>query len=306
MIKIYQKKIGDSIVKEIEEVRTGCWIYAQNINEEETSFLEEKFNLNPNTLKDAMDPYEVPRVEIDEKIIYIFTRVPQKLEEKIITTPLLIVVGSNFVMTLSKTESPILNKFIKDRLNFTTTQKTQLVLRFLSEIMKTYNDFLSDISKDVREINAKFNKINEKIIMKFVSFEEILNDFLLALTHTNPALKKIISGKFIQLYREDQELMEDLVLSTNQLVDLCNSTLKNIVNIREAYSTIISNNLNKVIKLFTSLTVILTIPTIIASLYGMNVGLPFANNPNAFWIVIGGTVVVVSVVFYVFSRNRWL
>ncbi|MBU4204757.1 hypothetical protein KKH26_01065 [Patescibacteria group bacterium] len=186
MIKIYQKRINDSTIKEIEEFRPGCWIYAQNINEEEVAFLERKFNLNPNTLKDAMDPYEVPRVEIEENIVYIFTRVPQKSEEKIITTPLLITVGPDFVMTLLKTESPILNKFIENRLSFTTTQKTQLVIRFLSEIMKAYNGFLSNISKDVREISAKFSKINEKIIMNFVNFEEILNDFLLALTHTNP------------------------------------------------------------------------------------------------------------------------
>lgn len=306
MIKIYQKTINDSTIKEIEEFQTGSWIYAQNINKDEMDFLEKKFHFNPNILRDAMDPYEVPRVEIDKKIVYIFIRVPQKLGEKIITTPLLIAVGQNFVMTLSETDNLIISRFIKNSLNFTTTQKTQLVLKFISEIIKAYNIFLFDINKDVREVSAKFSKINEKIIINFVNFEEIINDFLLALTHTNPVLKNIMSGKFIKIYKDDQELMEDLFLNTNQLVELCKSTLKNIVNIREAYSTIISNDLNKVIKLFTSLTVILTIPTIIASLYGMNVMLPFMNNPNAFFMIISGTIIIIILVVYIFYRNRWL
>jgi magnesium transporter len=130
--------------------------------------------------------------------------------------------------------------------------------------------------------------------------------FFASLTQINPVLQNIISGKLIELYKEDHELTEDLVVSSNQLVELCKSTLKNIVNIREAYSTIVTNDLNKVIKLFTSLTVILTIPTIIASLYGMNVALPFANHPDAFWLVGGIIIFIITVVFWIFNRNRWL
>ena len=279
---------------------------AQNATEEEIAVLEKDFKLDSNILKDALDPYEAPRVETEDGIVYIFTRVAQKSEERIVTVPLLIAVGPDFVLTLSKEESQILNKFMGKDLSFTTTQKTQLLLRILSEIMRSYNSFLTSISRNVREASGKVEKINEKVIMNFVGFEEELNDFLSALTHTNPVLQSILGGKLIKLYEQDGELMEDLILSANQLIELCNSTLKNIVNIREAYSTIVSNNLNKVIKLFTSLTVILTIPTIIASLYGMNIGLPLANNPNAFWILITVTVFIVSVIFYVFSRNKWL
>lgn len=306
MIKIYQKRISDSEIKEVPDFRPGSWVCAQNATEEEIAVLEKDFKLDSNILKDALDPYEAPRVETEDGIVYIFTRVAQKSEERIVTVPLLIAVGPDFVLTLSKEESQILNKFMGKDLSFTTTQKTQLLLRILSEIMRSYNSFLTSISRNVREASGRVGKINEKVIMNFVGFEEELNDFLSALTHTNPVLQSILGGKLIKLYEQDGELMEDLILSANQLIELCNSTLKNIVNIREAYSTIVSNNLNKVIKLFTSLTVILTIPTIIASLYGMNIGLPLANNPNAFWILITVTVFIVSVIFYVFSRNKWL
>ena len=235
-----------------------------------------------------------------------FTRTPQAIEEKINTAPLLVAAGPDFVLTVSKEKNPIMDKFTKNSLNFTTTQKTQLVLRFLSEVMNAYTEFLANISKNIRQTSDKISKINEKTIASFVDFEEVINDFLLALNYTSPALQKIMSGKHIKLYKEDQELMEDLVLSSNQLVELCHSTLKNIVNVREAYSTIVTNELNRVIKLFTSLTVILTIPTIIASFYGMNVALPFSQRPDAFWLVFWTTTVIVGAVSFLFVRKRWL
>ena len=306
MIKIYQKRVSDSEVKEVSDFRPGSWIRVQNANEEEIAFLEKDFKLDANILKDALDPYEAPRVEIEDGMVYIFTRVAQKAEERIVTVPLLIAIGPDFVLTLSKEENQILNKFMGKNLSFTTTQKTQLLIRILSEIMKSYNSFLTSISRNVREASGRVGKINEKVIMNFVSFEEELNDFLSALTHTSPVLQNILGGKLIKLYEQDGELMEDLILSADQLIGLCQSTLKNIVNIREAYSTIVTNDLNRVIKLFTSLTVILTIPTIIASLYGMNVRLPLSGNPEAFWIILLAIVVIVSVILYVFSRNRWL
>ena len=305
MIKIYQKKLTDSEIKEVTDFRPGSWICVQNVSEEEIATLE-RFKLDLNILKDALDPFEVPRVEIENEVVYIFTRLAQELNGRITTVPLLIAIGPDFVLTLSKEENQIINKFVDNSLDFTTTQKTQLVLRIFSEIMKNYNNFLTSISRSVREASGRVGKINEKVIIDFISFEEELNDFLLSLTHINPVLQKILSGKIIKLYAQDGELMEDLILSANQLISLCQSTLKNIVNIREGYSTIVTNDLNRVIKLFTSLTVILTIPTIIASLYGMNVGLPLANSPHAFLIIILGTISVVSIVFYIFSRNRWL
>ncbi len=306
MIKIFQKKINDKEVREVSGFKPGSWIRVYDTNEKELAELEKKFKTDADILKDALDPYEVPRVEVDNGIVYIFTRTPQAIAEKINTSPLLIAVGSDFVMTVSKTENPVLTKFIKNEPDFATTQKTQLVLKFLFEIMKSYNSFLTGISRSVRETGDRVSKINNKTIISFVNSEEVLNDFLLALTHTNPSLQKIMSGKLIKLYKQDQELAEDLVLNTEQLIELSKSSLKNIVNIREAYSTIITNDLNKVIKLFTSLTVILTIPTIIASLYGMNVALPLSQRLDAFWLITFGITVIVAVISFIFAKKRWL
>lgn len=306
MIKIYQKRLNDTELHEVNEFKTGCWINAQDISEKEIVDLEERYKVDANVLKDVLDPYESTRIEISDGVIYIFVRAPQGLDDKIVTEPLLIIVGSDFIMTLSKTKIEALKRFEDNKINFTTTQKTQLVIRFFSEIMRLYNFSIMGINKDIRGVSRRFSRINEKIIINFVAIEEVLNDFLLALTHTKPVLQNILGGKVIKLYEADQELTEDLVLNTDQLMELCRSNLKHIVTVREAYSAILTNDLNKVIKLFTALTVVLTIPTIVASLYGMNVFLPFGENPYMFWIIIMAIIGVISFVLYIFNRNRWL
>jgi len=159
-------------------------------------------------------------------------------------------------------------------------------LQIFSRINQVYNKFLTDISKNVRSVSVKLEKIENKDVIRFVNFEIILNDFLTALNPINNLLQDLLSGKFLKLYEKDKDLIEDLSLGTGQLIERCRADLKTIVNIRESYSTIITNNLNRVIKLLTALTIILTIPTIIASIYGMNVRLPLADNPLAFnWII---------------------
>ncbi|RMD59430.1 magnesium transporter CorA family protein, partial [Candidatus Parcubacteria bacterium] len=123
---------------------------------------------------------------------------------------------------------------------------------------------------------------------------------------TSTILQNLLKGGYFPLYEEDEELVEDLLLSTNQLIEMSKATLKYIVNIRDAYSTIMSHELNRVMKILTSLTIILTIPTMIASFYGMNVALPWATSPLAFVGIILFTLVVSVLLLVLFIKNRWL
>src|SRR5690606_9313835 len=136
--------------------------------------------------------------------------------------------------------------------------------------------------------------------------EEILNDFKPSLAGTDNVLKLLASSRFLHLTKHDTERFEDIHLSNKQIIDNCSDTLDIIRNVRGAYTTILTNNLNNVIKFFTSMTVILTIPTIVASLYGMNVSLPFAEHPMAFFGIVTLTIGVVTVSLYIFLKRDWL
>jgi magnesium transporter len=311
MIKIYHKTIKDRELGEIADFRVGSWIYAENPTEEELQKIASDFSLDAGLLKDAVDPYEVPRFEINKGTLFLFTRAPfQEQNGRVSTLPLLIAMGSNFVLTISQIHFPFFKKFEENKMEFTTTQKTKLLIQFFSEIIASYNNFLTNINRSVRSVSVKVENINNQNIIQFVTFEGIINDFLSDLIPTSAILNNLISatssGRFLELYEEDKDLIEDLSLGSNQLIELCRATLKTIVNIREAYSTIMTNNLNRVIKFFTALTIIMTIPMIISSFYGMNIHLPLSKHPLAFWGIAAGTIIIVFTLLVIFIKKRWL
>ena len=306
MITIYYKTLKEQELQTLEKFKTGSWVAVENPTEEELDFLAQNLTLNRDLLADAVDPHEVPRVEREGGVTYVYTRVPFQEEIEATTAPLMIAVGKNFVLTISHRSLPFFTKFHEGRVEFYTTQKTKLFLQIFSEINTTYSSFINNIAKNVRGVTVRLEDIGNKEIKQFVMFEGSLNDFLAALVPTNTLLNNLLSGKFLQLYEQDHELVEDLMLSNRQLIELCQSNMRSISNVREGYSTIMSNNLNRVIKILTALTIILTVPTIIASFYGMNVRLPLADSPDAFLVVLGVTILVSIVVLALFLKNRWL
>lgn len=307
MITIYHKTVKDTTPKVLENFKTGVWIDVIDPNDIELSRLANELSLEHDLLKDALDIYEVPRLEKEDGIVYVFTRVPYQDDNKrVLTIPMLVVLGTNFVLTLSREAVPAIDKLREAKVSFSTTQKTKLFLQIFSEINSAYTSFLTFISRRVRSLSSQIEQITNREISQFVSYEAVLNDFLGALIPTNSILNMLLSRKTIALYEGDVDLVEDLVLGSGQLIELAKSNLKNIVNIREAYATILTNNLNQVLKLLTSLTIILTVPMIISSFYGMNVTLPFADSPFAFVGIISITLGITLALLITFIRNRWL
>ena len=261
---------------------------------------------------DALDLHEVPRLEIKKGVAYIFTRSPVRNGKEITTSPILIAVGKDFVVTIAQTEVSFMEDLIRSRrqktlpVDFSTTQKTKLVSLFLHEIHKRYDRYVLEIQRDIRSSQVRLENINNKDIMKLVAYESTLNDFLNALVPTSAFFQTLLAGKVLELYERDKDFMEDIFLSNNQTIERCKSSLKNIINTRGAYSTIMTNNLNRVIHLLTAITIILTIPTIISSMYGMNVPLPFSDSPVAFLGILGATFLVSFTLFFILKRNKWI
>lgn len=305
MVHFYYRNLKEKSVRTLEEFRKGAWVYVENPTDKEIAGLVDQFSLEAGHLQDARDIYEVPRLELEDKTVYIFTRFAYIENSNVYTSPVLFIVGEDFFITITEKTYYTFKKFISEK-RFYTTQKNKLLLQLLLQINQSYNSFVNNISKEVRSMGIRLEKVNNKDIVRFVRFESILNDFLSALIPTNAILQNILSGKYFKLYEEDKDLIEDLQLNTHQLIDLSNANLRNIVNYREAYSAIMTNNLNQVIKLFTSLTVILTIPTIIASIYGMNVHLPFESHPLVFPGILGVIILIAGALVFLFWKKNWL
>ncbi len=303
----YFRNIRGETLDAIETPRKGSWVRVVNPDKKELEDLEKKFNLDADLLADGIDLYESPRIEHDNGNLYIYVRYSRPVGEYTSTHPVLIVVMPDKVLTVSRIESePVLN--LLNAGNLVTTQKLKLVLRLLEEINKGYRQHLNGVTKKILGTRNRLQRtiISNEDILNFIDVEEDLNEFLAALQPYGVVLNALLNGKYMKLHEEDEDLIEDLELSASELIELTKSRLKTIQNMREAYNTIATNNLNKVFKRLTSIAIFMSIPTIIGGIYGMNIALPFQSREQAFLIVATITALVTVVFVLFFKRKRWL
>ncbi len=307
MITHYFRTLKDSELKQLETVRTGIWTHVVNPTPEELVFLKQEFALDELMLDDATDFFEVPRFEREGSVAYFFVRYPfDEKTEDIDTAPLMIALGESFVVTFAQREVPFLKPFINGKKEIHTTQKTKFLIQIMDALTKAYEVELTRMRKVVYRDRTRVRNIKARDIQRLVSFEHELNDTLSALVPMSAEIKMIMGGNQLQLFSEDVELLEDLNIDNAQLIDSAKSILKTIQNIRSASEAILTQQLNHTIRMLTALTILLTIPTILSSLYGMNVPLPFADSDMAFYGVLGTIVVLFSFGIYYFRRNNWL
>lgn len=289
MIKYYYKSLRSQQVTELDDYKRGAWVYVEAPSQKEIAVLVDKFKLEQGILEDALDENEMPRLEKEGTISYIFVRFALTNNEgELVTMPLLFVFGDELLMTVSPVRLPPLAAFITGKVEFATTQRAKLVLQLLQQISEHYDTFIAATSKQIKLIRAHLrgHAISNKDFIEFVTIEDELNEFLSALIPTNATLRRLLLGRYMPLFEEDQDIVEDLLLNNEQSIEACNSNMKSIANIREAYSSISSNNLNRTIKLLTIATVMIAIPNLFFSMYGMNIPLPFQDYVWAFPVLL--------------------
>lgn len=306
MIEIYHSTLKRPLELQ-SSVQKGSWIHVVDPTLEELEQLAKTYRLEPDLLHDATDIYETPRVEREEQAAYIFTRYCFSGTKDLATEPLLIIYSQENVITIMRTSSHLLDQLLT-KPNVVTTQRTKLLLQILGAVNYSYVRDTHQMSKQILSVRSKLSKsdIKNHSFVEFIDLEERLNEYLTSLQSQAVVFRNLLHGKFLPLYEDDKDLVEDLSLETTELIELINSRLKTIGNIREAYATIMANNLNATFRRLTSISIFLTIPAITAALYGMNLKLPLAGNPNAFWFILLIVMGMTTVTIWVFRKLRWL
>ena len=306
MIKYFFKSLRTGSLQELTDYRKGSWVYVEAPTEEEIEGLVHQFQLDPGHIEDALDEDEMPRLEREGALTYIFIRYAYTDDELQLTTaPLLFIIGRDVFITISSHPLPRLQRFLNGKIEFATTQQTKLVLLILDQIVDQYEVFINNIGRQIKMIRhrLKVHEIRNQDFVDFVQIEDELNEFLSAMNPTTAILRRMMLGKHLALFEEDQEIVEDLLLNNEQSIESCRSNVKTIVNIRESYSTIMSNNLNRSMQILTAVTVLITLPNVIFGMYGMNINLPFQHQPWAYSVVILVSIVL-AVSVYVIGRKR--
>lgn len=307
MITHYFKSVQDKTLQTLENIRTGVWTHAVAPTDEELSALVTLYGLDETIVSDIKDFFEVPRFEQEGTASYFFTRYPYDVKDMDIdTAPILIVVGESFILTIAQQEVPFLSSFIERKRECSTTQKTKLFLQFLSALTSTYDRKLTKMRKNVNRDMGRLRNIRGHDIQRLVFYEQELSETISAIIPTNAWIQQLTKGNHIQMFTDDRELMDDLLIANAQLVDSAKSILHMIQNIRSATEAILSQNLNNTMRMLTAFTIVLTIPTLVSSLYGMNVGLPLQTHPYAFWLIIVLIVTAMTLTIYFFMQNRWI
>lgn len=282
-------------------------MHAEAPTEEELAQLTNELSLDKGIIEDAQDFFEVPRLERTDNITYFFTRYPfNEQTEDIDTAPLLVVLGESFVLTIAQRPVPQFEQFWQEKTVAHTTQKTRLFIQIMQVITRSFERQLVGLRRAVHRDRIKLRKIGNQEIVRLVNYEHRLNDMVAAVGPTNLGLQQVMTGNFIQVFEEDRELMDDLRIDNVQVIDSARSLLKTIQNVRSASEAILTNNLNNRIKTLTVLTILLTVPTIVSSLFGMNVPLPLEGVPYAFEVVLVLVAALVVVGVWYFKRHEWL
>lgn len=305
MISLLRSTSTKPKITRIDSFMRGCWVRSENPTEVELNSLE-SLGADPDVLRDALDPHEVPRVEQDDDWTYFFTRVPAREDrDNDFTTPVMIGLGKSSVLTVSKTSlGQIWEPFIS-KSEVATTQKMKLFMLMVEGISSEYQSRIAAINRQVRAITKSVKELRSEDIIYFVEYERKLNDFMDALIPTNVALEKILSGKYVSLHKEDEELVEDLSIDFEQLISRCKSLLRTITNIRDSYRTVMDIRLNATMRTLTIATLAISIPTMVAGIYGMNVTLPGPVEDGYFsYILMGGSIIASLLIILYFTRKK--
>ena len=214
----------------------------------------------------------------------------------------MIVVRDDFFLTVSLKRNKVIESFEKRKIkNFQTYKKTRFIFQILYLNASYYLTYLKQINKEteIAEYILK-NSMKNKELLKLLSLEKGLVYFTTSLKSNELVMEKTLRGKIVKLYEEDEDMLEDAITENRQAIEMAQIYSNILTGTMDAYASIISNNLNGVMKFLTSITIILAVPTMISSFWGMNVALPFEKSP------IGFVVMVVIAIIMTLAVTWWL
>ncbi len=308
MLTIFHSTARDRKLTELDKARAGSWVSAVAPSDDELEALAKDYGLDIDLLRDATDLYEAPRIETDEGNVYIYTRYCRPEGREIATEPLLIVYTPNHLVTIMRIDSGVLGRLTSSKVEVITTQKTKTLMQILEEANHSYRLQINKVSKKTLQIRAQMRQANlsNRDFVSIIEIEEDLNEFMTALQPQATVLNTLLGGRYIRLYEDDKDIIEDLRLGAAELIELAKSRARALQNIRQAYDTIATTSLNQTFKRLTSIAIFLTIPTVVSGLWGMNVAVPLHEYKHAFSVVVVLIATLVTTTIIFFHRKHWL
>jgi len=291
---------------------SGTWVNVlPPLKQEEFSELSEALLIPLDFLKDSLDIDERSRYEAEDDVKLIVIKTPtennsfNESDAFYITIPICILLTKEQIVTVNSFENEAIKKFLNSFQNRHPDKQNMMVLKIFEKIINTYQNHL-------KEINLRRNALEQKLyaanrneeLFQLMRIQKSLVYFVTALRSNELLLMKLARTDFLKLSDDEKDFLDDLVVETSQALETANTYTTILISTLDTFASIISNNQNVVLKRLTTITLFLSIPVLIASIYGMNVPLPFQHSPYAFWVPISISLIILAIVAFKFIKRK--
>ena len=312
MLKIFAAE--DNRIDELDRIQPGSWVALTNPSQDELDRVKAVTKIDMDALKAALDEEERSRIEAEDEYQMVIADIPVIEEDEdtvsYFTIPMSVIITENYVVTVCLRETPILTSFMHGRVkNFYTRMKTRFIFQILYRNASLFLQYLRSIERRSEIIEKKLgeNATNDEII-QLLELEKSLLYFTTSLKSNEIVLEKLLKTDAIKKYPEDTDLLEDVIIENKQAIEMAGIYTGILSDTRDAFASVSSNNLNNVMRFLAVVTIVMSIPTMIFSAYGMNLnqkGMPFADSPWGFAIIIGLCIVVSIGIALLFSKKKF-
>lgn len=304
-------KIVDHQTVAIDRPASGSWVNVlPPLKQEEFSELSTSLNIPLDFLKDSLDIDEKSRYEIDEHVRLIVIKTPtennsfNESDAFYITIPICIILTGEQIVTVNSFENEAIKKFLTTFQNRQPDKINMMVLKIFEKVITNFQEHLKDINQRRNSLEKKLYDSNRnEELFELMRIQKSLVYFVTALRSNELLMLKMLRTNFLKLNDDEKDFLDDLVIETSQALETANTYTNILISTMDAYASIISNNQNRVLKRLTTLTIFLSIPVLIASIYGMNVPLPFQQSPYAFYIPVSVCIVILAYTMFNYIKR---
>lgn len=307
----YFKNINSQTV-EIEKPDLGVWVnVVPPLKEEEFLELSDKLEIPIEFLRDSLDIDERPRFEIEDNVKFVVLKTPTEnnsfndSDAYYITIPICIILTHNQIVTVNSFDNPAIKKFLNSFERRHPDKRNMMVLKIFEKVVQNYMEYLKEINhrRNVYEQKLYDSEKNQELL-QLMRIQKSLVYFVTALRSNELLLMKLERSNFLGLNEEEREFLNDLIVDTSQALEMANIYTNILSSTLDAFASMIANNQNQVLKRLAVITIVLTFPVLISSLFGMNVPSGFEHSPYAFYIVACLSLAVSVVIGWFFLRTR--
>lgn len=305
MIKILKNTEENKTLKELDKIELGCWIDLEKPTEKEIDYVIKETGVDETLLKYALDEEETSHIDTEDDQILVSINMPiteRNKRGKVYTTmPLgILVVRDDYVITISSSKFSLIEMLSRKKTivgEIATYKKSRLAFQLIYITSVEFLRYLTYISRDMEKFEDNLTKsMSNKELLNLINYQKSMIFFNTALKTNQAVMERLRRGKLIKLYEEDEDILEDAVIENRQAMEMATTYSEILNGMTDIFGTVVSNNLNNVMKLLTSITLIISIPTLITSFMGMNVDFPFNTSTNGFYAIVGLTAAITTIV----------